>query len=201
MLFGAQVSRSLYRTWRVHPPTLDAPAPGAVESASDGAVANAPPRSRRSFPPSLLHRSPNGKPESAAPASAPEFPDWGRFPKPPEPPVRMARRGLTRARNSGLVDEFEPWWATFRTWTLQGFSGSQQFLLDFRADVARQKQARPVVGEAENQRVIIGRKPGRAPRPRGPQARTMAPPRSSSSPAAHTRSVTPFCRALSNKAE
>ena len=36
MLFGAQVSRSLYRTWRVHPPTLDAPAPGAVESASDG---------------------------------------------------------------------------------------------------------------------------------------------------------------------
>jgi YihY family inner membrane protein len=36
MLFGAQVSRSLYRTWKVQPPTLDAPASGAVESVSDG---------------------------------------------------------------------------------------------------------------------------------------------------------------------
>jgi membrane protein len=33
MLFGAQVSRSLYRTWRVKPPAAEAPAEGVVESA------------------------------------------------------------------------------------------------------------------------------------------------------------------------
>jgi YihY family inner membrane protein len=33
MLFGAQVSRSLYRTWRVKRPAVEAPAEGAVESA------------------------------------------------------------------------------------------------------------------------------------------------------------------------
>jgi len=36
MLFGAQVSRSLYRTWRVKPPAVEAPAEGVVESAGDG---------------------------------------------------------------------------------------------------------------------------------------------------------------------
>jgi YihY family inner membrane protein len=36
MLFGAQMSRSLYRTWRVKPPALEAPAAGAVESAEKG---------------------------------------------------------------------------------------------------------------------------------------------------------------------
>jgi YihY family inner membrane protein len=35
MLFGAQVSRSLYRTWRVTPPAAEAPAPGAVELADE----------------------------------------------------------------------------------------------------------------------------------------------------------------------
>jgi YihY family inner membrane protein len=34
MLFGAQVSRSLYRTWRVKPPAAEAPAEGVVESTS-----------------------------------------------------------------------------------------------------------------------------------------------------------------------
>jgi len=33
MLFGAQVSRSLYRTWRVKPPAVEAPAKGLAESA------------------------------------------------------------------------------------------------------------------------------------------------------------------------
>ena len=33
MLFGAQVSRSLYRTWRVKAPAVEAPAEGVVESA------------------------------------------------------------------------------------------------------------------------------------------------------------------------
>jgi YihY family inner membrane protein len=33
MLFGAQVSRSLYRTWRVKAPAAEAPAEGVVESA------------------------------------------------------------------------------------------------------------------------------------------------------------------------
>jgi YihY family inner membrane protein len=33
MLFGAQVSRSLYRTWRAKPPAVEAPAAGAVEPA------------------------------------------------------------------------------------------------------------------------------------------------------------------------
>jgi len=34
MLFGAQVSRSLYRTWNVKPPATDASPPGAIESAA-----------------------------------------------------------------------------------------------------------------------------------------------------------------------
>jgi membrane protein len=34
MLFGAQVSRSLYRTWRVEALAAEAPAEGVVESAS-----------------------------------------------------------------------------------------------------------------------------------------------------------------------
>jgi len=32
MLFGAQVSRSLYRTWKVKSPTVEAPAESVVES-------------------------------------------------------------------------------------------------------------------------------------------------------------------------
>jgi YihY family inner membrane protein len=36
MLFGAQVSRSLYRTWRVMPPGTEAPATDAVESSDKG---------------------------------------------------------------------------------------------------------------------------------------------------------------------
>jgi YihY family inner membrane protein len=36
MLFGAQVSRSLYRTWTAKPPAIVAPAEGAVEPARDG---------------------------------------------------------------------------------------------------------------------------------------------------------------------
>jgi membrane protein len=35
MLFGAQVSRSLYRTWGAKPPAVEAPAEGVVESAGD----------------------------------------------------------------------------------------------------------------------------------------------------------------------
>jgi membrane protein len=35
MLFGAQVSRSLYRTWKVKPPAAEAPAEGVVESAGE----------------------------------------------------------------------------------------------------------------------------------------------------------------------
>jgi YihY family inner membrane protein len=35
MLFGAQVSRSLYRTWKLKPPAVETPAAGAVKSASD----------------------------------------------------------------------------------------------------------------------------------------------------------------------
>jgi YihY family inner membrane protein len=36
MLFGAQVSRSLYRTWRVKPPAVDSAASGGVESTGQG---------------------------------------------------------------------------------------------------------------------------------------------------------------------
>jgi YihY family inner membrane protein len=36
MLFGAQVSRSLYRTWRVRPPAVETPAAGVVEGANLG---------------------------------------------------------------------------------------------------------------------------------------------------------------------
>jgi YihY family inner membrane protein len=36
MLFGAQVSRSLYRTWRLKPPGAEAAAAGAVEAADKG---------------------------------------------------------------------------------------------------------------------------------------------------------------------
>jgi hypothetical protein len=46
----------------------------------------------------------------------------------------------------------------FQNLTLQGLSGSQQCLFDFGADVARQKHAPSMVAEAENQRVVIGRK-------------------------------------------
>jgi YihY family inner membrane protein len=35
MLFGAQVSRSLYRTWKVKTPSVEAPAEGVVESAGE----------------------------------------------------------------------------------------------------------------------------------------------------------------------
>jgi YihY family inner membrane protein len=35
MLFGAQVSRSLYRTWRVKAPAVEAPGEGVVESAGE----------------------------------------------------------------------------------------------------------------------------------------------------------------------
>jgi YihY family inner membrane protein len=35
MLFGAQVSRSLYRTWKVNAPALEAPAGGVVQSAGE----------------------------------------------------------------------------------------------------------------------------------------------------------------------
>jgi membrane protein len=36
MLFGAQVSRSLYRTWGVKPPAVDSAASVVVESADEG---------------------------------------------------------------------------------------------------------------------------------------------------------------------
>ncbi len=36
MLFGAQVSRSLYRTWRVKPPSVEVAASGAAEAADKG---------------------------------------------------------------------------------------------------------------------------------------------------------------------
>jgi YihY family inner membrane protein len=45
MLFGAQVSHSLYRTWRVKEPSVDAPTSAALEPVSEG-ICPGPPKSK-----------------------------------------------------------------------------------------------------------------------------------------------------------